>query len=99
MIHRHHKNHNSQHEFEEALLLTRMGAGVHVTITPNMADEMEAGDDFAFVPSSKNPYRAGLHEISGLVRRARTELADGNPTHAARTLGRISDAIDSELNK
>lgn len=41
----------------------------------------------------------GLHEIAGLVNRARAELAGGDIKGCAITLGRIASAIDCELNK
>lgn len=41
----------------------------------------------------------GLHEIAGLVNRARAELVSGDLNGCAITLGRIANAIDRELNK
>lgn len=41
----------------------------------------------------------GLHEIAGLVNRARAELAGCDVKGCAITLGRIASAIDCELNK
>lgn len=64
----------------------------------DVRDGDEAQDDIPRKDGA-NPYRAGLCELAGLVRRARVELSEGKARLVAHTLGRVQNAIDRELNK
>lgn len=74
--------------------------------TVRRADPFDADEAYDDIPR-KDAVRCtraekllvGLHEIAGLVRRARAELVNRDLTGCAITLGRVADAIDRELNK
>lgn len=76
------------------------------TSTVRRVDPFDAEEAYDDIPGKDAVRRAraeklliGLHEIAGLVNRARAELFSGDLNGCAITLGRIANAIDRELNK